>query len=83
MTMMTNLEDVALLCLGKEEEHGASLVCCSADKDHSSFRVVQIILQTNTIVQMDITSDKNVYLIFIIYGLLLLPLVSHSFHKIP
>lgn len=46
--MMTNLEDVALLCLGEEEEHGASLVCCSADEDHSSFGVVQIILQTNT-----------------------------------
>lgn len=69
--MATNLEDVALLCLGKEKEHGASLVCCSTDEDHASLWVVQIILQTckqKWLCDYDQNHNNN----FILYRLLLL-----------
>lgn len=41
----SNLEDVSLLRLGQEEEHGLGLVGGRADEYHPSLRVVQVVLQ--------------------------------------
>lgn len=40
-----NLENVSLLSLGKEEEHGFGFVCCRADEDHASLWIIQVILR--------------------------------------
>lgn len=44
ISLQSDFEDVSLLCLGQEEEHGLGLMCCRADKNHTSLWVIQIIL---------------------------------------
>lgn len=44
ISLQGDFEDVSLLCLGQEEEHGFGLVCSRADKDHTSLWVIQVIL---------------------------------------
>lgn len=43
--LQRDLEDVSLLRLGQEEEHGLGLVGGGADEDHPSLGVVQVILR--------------------------------------
>ena len=44
ISLQSNFEDVSLLCLGQEEEHGLGLMCSRADKNHTSLWVIQVIL---------------------------------------
>lgn len=44
VSLQGDFEDVSLLCLGQEEEHGLGLVCSRADKYHTSLWVIQVIL---------------------------------------
>ena len=44
--LQRDLEDVSLLGLGQEEEHGLGLVSGAADEDHASLGVVQVVAPT-------------------------------------
>lgn len=48
ISFQCDFEDIALLCLSQEKEHGLGLVCSRADKDHASFRVIQVVLLKRT-----------------------------------
>lgn len=42
--LQSNLKDISLFRLGQKEEHGLGLMGGRAHKNHSSFRVIQVIL---------------------------------------
>lgn len=42
--LQRDLEDVSLLSLSQEEEHGLGFVGGWADKDHAALRVIQVVL---------------------------------------
>lgn len=44
ISLQSNFEDVSLLCLGQEEEHGLGLMCSRTDKNHTPLWVIQVIL---------------------------------------
>lgn len=49
ISLQSNFEDVSLLCLGQEEEHGLGLMCSRADKNHTPLWVIQVILSGKTV----------------------------------
>lgn len=48
ISLQSNFEDVSLLCLGQEEEHGLGLMCSRTDKNHTPLWVIQVILLGNS-----------------------------------
>lgn len=48
ISLQCDFEDITLLRLSQEKEHGLCLVCGRADKDHASLRVIQVILLQGT-----------------------------------
>lgn len=59
ISLQCDFEDITLLRLSQEKEHGLGLVCSRADKDHASLRVIQVILLKRTHIRHLKTKDSQ------------------------